>query len=110
VVSPDGCRIAVTVSGFGAFSYSLELWQLYWDYAFPEPASWDEGAEPTLAAFLAKHPPQGRGLLRRPAAGDWTEDDFQQLLTELAYRGFGWVRPEGVRHRLEEMAREVRGR
>jgi len=36
----------------------------------------------------------------------WSEEEFQNLLTELGYRGFGWLQPEGVRKKLKELAAE----
>jgi len=44
--------------------------------------------------------------VRKP---EWTEEDFQKLLTELQHRGYGWLRPEGVRHQLEKMTVEWNG-
>jgi hypothetical protein len=36
----------------------------------------------------------------------WSEEDFQRLLHTLGCAGYGWLRPEGVRRKLEEMALE----
>jgi hypothetical protein len=81
------------------------LWELVWDYDFPDPVDWHEGARPYLEVFLTLHPPRRGGLLRRRVVPSWSEEEFQQLLTDLSYRGFGWLRPEGVRKQLERMAR-----
>ena len=83
-------------------------------------ADWDEGARPYLQNFLTLHTPyagelpQGRSpteeeialALTRRGKPAWNEDDFQQLLHTLGCAGFGWLRPEGVRHELEKMAHE----
>jgi WD40 repeat protein len=36
----------------------------------------------------------------------WTAEDFEELLYTLGCAGYGWLRPEGVRRQLEEMARQ----
>jgi WD40 repeat protein/serine/threonine protein kinase len=45
-----------------------------------------------------------RALTRRGKAV-WTDQDFQELLFWLGCAGFSWLRPEGVRRRLEGMGR-----
>ncbi len=37
------------------------------------------------------------------------EKEFKQLLNELQYHGYGWLRPEGVRKKLEEMTANWQG-
>jgi WD40 repeat protein len=52
---------------------------------------WVESVNPYLDIFLALHP-------------DWTDDDFNNILIpDLQNRGYGWLRPEGVRAKLEKM-------
>jgi hypothetical protein len=70
---------------------------------------WDEGARPYLETFLTLHCPYGEDGVSRVGKPEWSEDDFQQLLTELQYRGYGWLRPEGVRKKLEEMTANWQG-
>jgi WD40 repeat protein/serine/threonine protein kinase len=72
---------------------TLKIWELDWEYEFPGWADWDDGAEPYLANFLT--------LRKRK----WNEEDFSKLLKELSYRGYGWLKAEGVRNRLEKMTR-----
>jgi len=95
-LSPDG-RYLVS----GGSDPSLHLWELDWEFEFPGPADWDEGARPYLENFLTLHTSQAG----EPA---WSETDFQELLISLGYHGYGWLREEGVRRKLEEMARERR--
>jgi serine/threonine protein kinase len=99
--SPDG-RYALSGSG----DKTLRLWALEWELEEKEPADWDEGARPYLDIFLTLHTPYGPDGFTRVGTPQWTEEDFQKLLTELGYRGYGWLKPEGVRRELERMARE----
>jgi WD40 repeat protein len=98
--SPDG-RYALS----GSVDKTLKLWVLDWELEEKEPADWDEGARPYLENFLTLHTPYGSDGLTRQGKPQWTEEDFQKLLQELGYRGYGWLRPEGVRRKLEELAK-----
>jgi WD40 repeat protein len=97
-LSPDG-RLAVS----GGRDNLIHTWEFERAYEFPAPADWDEGARPYLKTFLALHPPLSRGLLRTRSAAS-SEGDFQKLLITLQYAGYGWLRPEGIRRALEQMA------
>jgi WD40 repeat protein/serine/threonine protein kinase len=89
-VSSDGLHIVS-----GSSDNTLRVWELIWDLEFPDPVDWNEGVRPYLEIFLT---------LRK---GKWGEEDFKLLIDELASkRGYGWVRPEGVRKELEKMTRE----
>ena len=73
----------------------MGVWELILNIEFPDTVDWDEGARPYRGIFLT---------LRN---GKWTEEDFQTLIAELAEkRGYGWVRPEGIRKELEKMTIE----
>jgi WD40 repeat protein len=100
-ISPDNHSIA-----YSCYGGDIHIWALDWDYDFPDPADWDEGARPYLDIFLTLHTPYGPDGLSRVGKPQWTEEDFQKLLQELGYRGYGWLRPEGVRRELEKMAKE----
>jgi len=111
--SPDG-RQALS----GSMDKTLKLWDLDWEYEFPGWGDWDEGARPYLANFLILHTPCAGKLpqdrepteeeiiraLTRSGKPTWTEADFQQLLNELGTRGYGWLREDGVRRKLQELA------
>jgi WD40 repeat protein/serine/threonine protein kinase len=86
-ITPDG-RYAVS----GSLDKTLQVWELIWDLEFPDPVDWDEGLRPYIEIFLTLH------------KGYWNETYFSHLTEELASkRGYGWVRPEGIRRELEKM-------
>jgi predicted Zn finger-like uncharacterized protein len=119
-LSPDG-RWAVSAGA----DRVLKVWVLDWDLAECEPAKWDDGAGPYLEVFLARHtpyaaplPPEAKGqapvsrpskevarALMRHGRPVWSEEDFEELLHVLGCAGYGWLRPDGVRRRLEQLAR-----
>jgi WD40 repeat protein len=99
---------------------TLLLWALDWELEDYQPSDWDESARSYLDQFLTLHTPyaaplpQGRQpteeevtlALTRLGKPHWSEVDFQGLLHTLGCRGYGWLRPEGVRKKLEELAIE----
>jgi WD40 repeat protein len=92
----------------GGSSGTVQRWKLVWDYEFPHEVEWDEGAQPYLERFFVEHSSgiNWLGRWKRPA---WNEEDFKKLLKELQYCGYGWLRPEGVRKKLEEMMANWQG-
>ncbi len=107
----------------GSYDHTVRLWELDWELGARELTDWDEGARPYLEIFLTQHTPyasmlpQGREpseqevqqALTRRGRPSWSEDDFQKLIQQLQYAGYGWLRPEGVRQQLEYMARTWQG-
>lgn len=94
-------RLAVT----GAEDGTLRLSYLDWEPKVRPFAEWDEVARPHLEVFLSQHTrPAGNGAREV----EWQEEDFRELLLDLGHRGLGWLRPDGVRARLEEAAEAVR--
>jgi len=102
----------------GSSDKTVRLWEIVWEYEFPDAADWDEAARPYLVSFLTVHTPYAAALPegRSPSADEvalaltrrgrptWTDDDFHGLIRTLQCSGYGWLRPEGVRKKLEEMA------
>jgi len=94
---------------------TVRLWELDWQLEARDPADRDEGARPHLETFLTLHTPYAgdnpttpEGLTRRGRAA-WTDEDFQGLIRDLQYAGYGWLRPEGVKRELEVMAARWEG-
>jgi hypothetical protein len=84
--SRDGTKIAYADNG------RIIIYDLDYDLTFPGWQDWDEGARPYLDIFLTLHP-------------NWTDEDFNNILVpDLQNRGYGWLRPEGVRKELEKTA------
>lgn len=87
----------------GAADGSLRLSYLDWQPKVRPFAEWDEVARPHLEVFLSQHRP-GSSATDEPA---WREEDFREFLVDLGYRGLGWLRPDGVRARLEQASAAV---
>ena len=112
-ISPDARRIVS-----GSNDRNLIVWTLDWNYEFPEPLDWDEGARPFLEQFLIQHTPYAAQLrenlhpseeeitlfLTHRGKPSWDETDFQNLMNSLGTCGYGWLREEGVRKKLDELA------
>jgi len=92
------CRYALS----GSSDCTIKVWALDWELEDRDPADWDEGARPYLENFLTLRSAgkNWRGRWKKPV---WNDEDFKKLLKDLQYRGCGWLRPEGVRRKLEEM-------
>jgi WD40 repeat protein/serine/threonine protein kinase len=117
-ISPDG-RWALS----GGDDKKLRLWELDWNLEVPEPSDWDDGAMAYLENFLCLHtsyaaalPESGepseaqiRDALTRRGKPVWNEEDFKQLVHTLGRAGYGWLRPDGVRTKLEELAASWEG-
>jgi WD40 repeat protein len=94
----------------GGQDHTVRIWALDWEYEFPGWADWDEGVRPCLEMFLTLHCPYGSYGPARVGQPTWDEQDlWGDLLAELQYRGYGWLRVEGVRRELEKMTADWKG-
>lgn len=110
-LTPDA-RVMISVDQ----KSTIKFWALDWELMEREPADWDDGALPFLRAFLSLCTPylaalsprlkggQLRHALTRGGFPRWTNADFDYLMETLACAGFGWLRREGVRAKLQELA------
>jgi WD40 repeat protein len=112
-ISADG-RWALS----GSEDTTLRLWELDWEWEFPPAADWDEGARPYLESFLNLHTPYAGEIPRDHTPSEdeillsllhrgkpfWNEQEFDSLIRQLQYAGYGWLRPDGVKRKLEEMS------
>jgi len=103
---------------FGCTDATLRLWELDWELQAVDESDWDDAARSYLENFLAlhtsyagmvaeDHKPSEEDIalaLTRRGKPSWSEEDFKQLLYTLGCAGYGWLRPEGVRKKLEELA------
>ena len=117
-LSVDGCYALS-----GSYDKMVRLWFLDWDLEERDLTDWDEGARPWLEVFLIQQTPYAAELpqdrdptkaelqltLTRRGKPRITDADFQRLLHTLGCAGYGWLRPEGVRRKLEEMAADWKG-
>ncbi len=100
-LSPD-CRWMLS----GGEDWCLRRWELDWEYDFPGWKDWDEAARPFLETFLILQTPSvGSG--DQPAVPlEWDRLQFHRLMRILQNHGLGFLRAQGVREKLEEMALE----
>jgi len=103
----------------GSNDNTLKLWQLEWELEENHPVDWDDRALPYLKNFLILHTPYAGVIpedtepteeeinlaLTRRGKPNYTKEDFKQLLYTLGCAGYGWLREEGVRKKLKEMAK-----
>lgn len=99
VISPDG-RYVVS----GSDDHTLRVYELTWELEERSLADRDDRVEPYLKNFLEGHRPVKSELpLLYEDIPEWTPLDLERLMSELGHRGLGWLRPEGIEAKLEEM-------
>jgi WD40 repeat protein len=77
-----------------ASSNETIVWDLEYEMCFPGWQDWDKGARPYLDIFLTLYP-------------KWTIKDFSSiLLPDLRNRGYGWLKPEGIKAMLEVLSEQ----
>ncbi|MFZ4590379.1 MAG: protein kinase domain-containing protein [Ignavibacteria bacterium] len=82
------------------------LWEFDWDWEYVEPTDWDEEVRSYLEIFLELHRSYGSDEISRIGKPKWNTDDINKFYEELKNRGFGYIRPEGIRSELEKMTRD----
>ena len=90
----------------GCWDSTVHQWQLDWEYEFPQETPWNDGALAYLEAFLYLHRVVAPDKISRQGKSVWDEKAFSHLMDNLGFYGYGWLREEGVRNKLEEMAKE----
>jgi len=110
--SREWCSLALSRDGRSLYEAggALWRWEIDWDYEPHEPSDWDDGALPYLRNFIALHASRGAapvesaaGARARQGMPSWDEGDFNDFLGLLGDAGFGWLRADGVRRKLEEL-------
>lgn len=84
---------------------TIRLWEFDWDLEYRESVNWDEEVRPFLDIFLELHRPYSADVLKREGKPVWNQDGFNKFYDELKNRGFGYIRPEGIKAELEKMTR-----
>ncbi|MHB2019128.1 MAG: WD40 repeat domain-containing protein, partial [Candidatus Xenobia bacterium] len=103
----DDCSIAITTCDDGV----VRLWHLDWDLEGHEEVDWTDAANACIDMFLSHRYAEllvlNPDLINEPHPFEdpnWSEEDLDLLLHDLANWGFGYLNPEGVRHRLREVS------
>jgi len=94
------CRWALA----GCGKDGLHLWKMDWEYKYPELEDWHEGARPYIDTFLTCKCSIGADGYWRDGKPSWTDFDVEKLMNELEIRGYGWLRADGIRRKLLELA------
>ncbi|MBF0518658.1 MAG: protein kinase [Nitrospirae bacterium] len=88
---------------------NINIYFIDWELEYRNPSNWDYGALPYLYMFitpyvreLSAHYTSTHALPRRGNAS-WTEEDFNNLIYVLGCAGYGWLRSEGVKEKLNYM-------
>ncbi|MCI4626281.1 MAG: WD40 repeat domain-containing protein, partial [Candidatus Magnetoovum sp. WYHC-5] len=83
---------------------NVNMWYIEWDLKVKDFAQWDDGALPYIENFLTLHTPYLRNKpIRQKLAPLWTDEEFKRMVRELGCRGFGWLKPKGIRNKLVQM-------
>jgi len=100
VTFSDNGRFAAS----GGFDNQIQVWEFDWDYQFPRPTDWNEGARPYAEIFLTRHQPLDPITKIPRGRPVWKSKDLEQLIRALSFAGFGWLREDGVHRKLEELS------
>jgi WD40 repeat protein len=93
----------------GSADETIRLWELVWAYDFPGWSDWNEDARPYLENFLTILCATSENGTSSAAKPEWQPKDFEMLIEQLQHRGLGYIRPEGIRTKLEQLAADWTG-
>ncbi|KJR43702.1 serine/threonine protein kinase [Candidatus Magnetoovum chiemensis] len=96
----DSCLYVIS----GGMDKNINIWYLEWELEGKDKLNWDEGARPYLVNFIVRHIISSKGKSKQPEQIIWDEEDFEELVNELKIRGYGWLKPNGIRKKLKEIA------
>ncbi|MDD5370883.1 MAG: hypothetical protein PHQ40_17515, partial [Anaerolineaceae bacterium] len=101
--------IAVSRNGVHLVSGSsdrlLKIWRLDWTYTLPARVSPDATLLTYLDAFIQLHRPYTNGGIARMGKSSWNQGDYDQLVQDLSFRGYGGVDEEELIGLLRQRAR-----
>lgn len=69
---------------------NIEQVRIAWNYEFPGWKDWDIQIDGVVRSFIKFYP-------------DYTDGQFESLINLLQLCDMGWIRPEGIRRKMEEM-------
>jgi WD40 repeat protein len=105
------------VYSFSDFAPRMDIWRLDWELEEQPNVDWHGGAIPFLERFLTEQTPFPEVPIDRPLFDEdistaltrrgvpsWDNVAFDKLWCDLQCAGYGWLRPETVRSKLEIMA------
>lgn len=82
------------------FSSSIEgeirEWEILWDYEQEPLKEWSDAALPHIKAYMASK------MMNQDSK--WGEEDFGAVISRLQSASLGWIRSEGVRSKIRQMA------
>ena len=93
----------------GSIDKTIRLWELVWEYDFPGWSDWNDDARPYLENFLTILCATSENGTSSAAKPEWQPKDFEMLIEHLQHRGLGYIRPEGIRTKLEQLAADWTG-
>ncbi|MBF0456550.1 MAG: protein kinase [Nitrospirae bacterium] len=101
------CSVCFSCDGWYAWSgsadHTLRAFYIDWEIEARDFKDWDDGAAAYAELFISRHTPFIKDSFTRRGSPIWDETDVASLLSELGLRGFGWLKPDGVRAKLNEL-------
>jgi WD40 repeat protein len=73
----------------GSSDRLLKIWRLDWSYTLPAQVNSDATLLAYLDAFILVHRPYANGGMARAGKSNWNQADYDQLVQDLSFRGYG---------------------